>query len=365
MNISDELLFVESKTARDQGLTQLKVQYSEELVLNKVKVLVFAVWKAVGRISRQQLADFYEVSVDSIDKNYQRHRDEFDIDGVEVLRGRDLREVRDILSLTSSSPQETVYTPAGALRMGFILRDSQVAKAVRTAVIVIVQNIGKQVSSEAVLKGFTQAYPIISPLVESNKVKISAPFSNYWEKMKVTLLRNYPNGGIPDMGKDDIRKNIQFLSGYTDFFKLQGKKELTFELSSSIRARYPDLITDIFSYQDGDNIIKSIIMFQFDNLIIDADYVENCIGRGYIQVAKESLQIDSAYLIFVAPFGATSYAEDYIRRRLVSDYKGYVGVLTVKDLADFLYAQASSNRKLGTVKGAISSDFKKIYLLFS
>jgi DNA replication protein DnaC len=98
MNISNELLFVESKTARDQGLTELKAQHLEELVLNKVKALVFAVWKAVGRISRQQLADFYEVSIDSIDKNYQRHKDEFDIDGVEVLRGKDLKEVRDILS---------------------------------------------------------------------------------------------------------------------------------------------------------------------------------------------------------------------------------------------------------------------------
>jgi hypothetical protein len=101
MNISDELLFVESKTARDQGLTRLKSQHLEEIVLSKVKALFFVVWKGISRISRQQLADFYDVSVDSIDKNYQRHKDEFDIDGVEVLRGKDLKDVRDSMSLTS------------------------------------------------------------------------------------------------------------------------------------------------------------------------------------------------------------------------------------------------------------------------
>jgi hypothetical protein len=45
---------------------------------------------------------------------------------------------------------------------------------------------------------------------------------------------------------------------------------------------------------------------------------------------------------------------------LVSDYRGYVGVLTVKDLADFLYIQAISTRKLGLVKGELVSEFKKM-----
>lgn len=61
-------------------------------------------------------------------------KDEFDSDGVEVLSGAALREVRRIMRLTSSTPKETIYTSAGALRMGFILRDSEVAKTVRTAV---------------------------------------------------------------------------------------------------------------------------------------------------------------------------------------------------------------------------------------
>jgi hypothetical protein len=87
-----------------------------------IKIYI-GVWQGVGRISREQLADFYEVSVATIDSNYQRNKDEFASDGVEVLRGVGLKDVRRIMRLTSKTPQETVYTPAGALRMGFILRD--------------------------------------------------------------------------------------------------------------------------------------------------------------------------------------------------------------------------------------------------
>nr|AAA25515.1 ORF [Nostoc sp.] len=178
--------------------------------------------------------------------------------------------------------------------------------------------------------------------------------------MKSTLSRNYPNGGIPNYSKDDIRKDIQFLSTYTDNLKLEGVKELRFELSSELRAKYPDLTSDLFHFETDDGSKKAVIMFQFDKLIIDVEYVEQCVGRGYLQIAKESLNVDKSYLVFVAPFGATSYAEDYIRKRLSSENKGCVGVLTVQELANFLYTQAISSRKLGTAKGEINSGFKHL-----
>jgi hypothetical protein len=90
------------------------------------------------------------------------------------------------------------------------------------------------------------------------------------------------------------------------------------------------------------------------------DYVQECVGRGYIQTAKESLGVDRACLIFVSPFGATSYAADYINRYLVNDYKGYVGVLTLKELADILYDQAWNARNLGTAKGEVTKEFSKL-----
>ncbi len=352
-------LLEESKTIRDESLTRLRSQANEEQVLNKVKALMFAVWEGKSIISRKLLADFYEISILALDKNHQRYKDEFDKDGVEVIQGKRLRYVRDKLSLTSKSPKETVYTAAGALRMGFILRDSEVAKEVRSMTIQIIQGRGKQLDNKIVIQSLIQSHPILGTLTENRRMKISAPFSRYWSKMKNTLKRQYPNGGIDGYSKDKIRKTIQFLSGYTDNFKLQGVKGLKYKIANEIKDKYPDLTSDIFSYQNIDGSEgKAVILFQFDSLIIRQSFVESCIGRSYLQIASESLGLDKAYLVFVAPFGVDSYAEDYIRTRLPIEHKGNVGVLTVKELAEFLYTQAESTRKLNTIRGELKKEFK-------
>lgn len=359
MDFSDDFL-VESKTARDEGLAKLKAQHSEERILNKVKSLFFAVWQGVGRTTRQQLADFYEVPIATVDSNYKRNKDEFDSDGVEVLRGERLREARGIMPLASSTAQETVYTPAGALRMGFILRDSEVAKMVRTAAIRFIQGVGQQVSGQIVLQSLINSHPSLSHLVQGSSLKVSAPYSSCWDKMKSSLRKKYSTGGIPGMSSDDIRKAVQFCSTYTDRFKLQGIKELNRQVAGQPRGQYPGLISDVIPFEANGETGTVVLMFQFQDLIIDMDYVQECVGRGYIQTAKSDLGVDRACLIFVSPFGATSYAEDYISRYLVNGYKGYVGVLMVKELADILYDQAWHARTLGTAKGEVTKEFSNL-----
>jgi hypothetical protein len=368
LDFSNELL-VESKSLREEGILKLKIQNSEQKILTKVKQLFFAVWRENAWTTRQDLADFYEVSVENIDSNYQRHKDEFESDGVEVIRGLGLKEAKRIMRLPSTTSQETIYTSAGALRMGFILRDSEIAKTVRTIAIKFIQGIGQKVETTFVLQCLTQSYPALSPFIEQKNLKVSAPFSRYWQKMKSTLKKNYPYGGITykdsqgkDCGKktDEIRKDVQFLSTYTDNFRLQGIKELRYELASEIRAKYPHLISEVLNFEVDDRLGSTVVMFQFDDLIIEESYIEKCVGRGYIELAKEYLNVDQAYLFFVAPFGATSYAEDYIKTRLPIEYRGHVGVLTVKELAEFLYNQAMSTRRLGTMKGELTTEFKQL-----
>jgi hypothetical protein len=53
----------------------------------------------VGRVSREQLAQFYEVSVATIDTNNKRRRDEFDVDGAEVIEGKDLKDAKGLVLL--------------------------------------------------------------------------------------------------------------------------------------------------------------------------------------------------------------------------------------------------------------------------
>ena len=351
---------VESKSAREQGIDKLKLQHSEERILKKVKQLFFAVWKDAARATRQQIADFYEVPVATIDSNYKDHKEEFQSDGVENVTGSDLKALKGVIPLSENAPAAVIYTPAGALRMGFILRDSEVAKTVRTIAIRFIQGVGQQIGSQEILQGLTSSYPVLSSFIERKAPKISAPLANHWSKMKSTLRKNYPNGGIANKKTDEIRKDIQFLSTYTDTFKLQGIKELRYQLASEPKGKYPSLISDLLNFDVADGSGSTVIMFQFDDLVIDVPYVEDCVGRGYIQLAKEFLKVDQAYLFFVAPFGATSYAEDHIKNRLPIEYKGYVGVLTVEELARFLHAQAVSSRKLGIAKGEIATEFKTL-----
>jgi hypothetical protein len=178
--------------------------------------------------------------------------------------------------------------------------------------------------------------------------------------MKSTLKKKYSTGGLPGMPSDELRKAIQFCSTYTDYFKLQGIKELNREIAGQARGQYPSLISDVFPFEADGETGTVVLMFQFQDVVIDMDYVQECVGRGYIQTAKDSLGVDRACLIFVSPFGATSYAADYINRYLVNDYKGYVGVLTLKELADILYDQAWNARNLGTAKGEVTKEFSKL-----
>ncbi len=134
MTIISDSVLVESKSARDNQLESVSPKDAQS-ILNKVKALFFAVWKNEGITTTEQLAAFYEIEPNSIRQVLKRHQDEFELDGLKSLRGKNLREVRDILSLTSTAVNLTIWTPRAALRLGMLLRDSVIAKAVRTSAV--------------------------------------------------------------------------------------------------------------------------------------------------------------------------------------------------------------------------------------
>ncbi|MEP0872390.1 hypothetical protein NDA01_21480 [Trichocoleus desertorum AS-A10] len=140
MTIVSDSVLVESKSARDNQLAQVSHDRATE-VLNKTKALFFALWQGVGLASSHHLAEFYETDVETVQKLCQRHRDEFETDGLKVLRGQDLRDAVDILSIPSKTSQALVWTPRAALRLGMLLRDSEIAKAIRTSLLDAVEHI--------------------------------------------------------------------------------------------------------------------------------------------------------------------------------------------------------------------------------
>ncbi|MGW5520022.1 hypothetical protein [Nocardia africana] len=103
-------------------------------VLDKVKVL--RTLPDDMHVTTEMVAEFYEVSRDAIWQLVKRNSDELASDGYRVLRPR---EVTDMLSVTPSelglpngTSQVALFPRRAVLRVGMLLRDSEVAKRVRT-----------------------------------------------------------------------------------------------------------------------------------------------------------------------------------------------------------------------------------------
>lgn len=134
VTILDDSVLVESKSARENQLATINEERATE-ILNKIKLLYFSLFQGEGIATTEKLADFFEVETATIRQIRKRHSEEFNGDGVKTLRGKTLSDVRDTLSLTSRQSSITVWTPRSALRLGMLLRDSEVAKAVRTTLL--------------------------------------------------------------------------------------------------------------------------------------------------------------------------------------------------------------------------------------
>ena len=358
MNLTPSVL-VESKTARDGSLLEVGSTEEQKALLNKVKELFFSLWNGSQWVTREDLADFYQVSVETIDSNYQRNKDEFDLDGVKVLRGKDLSDAKRILRLALKASQVTIYSSAGVLRMGFILRDSEVAKDVRTASIRLIQSLPEIVEPK-VLEAITTGLPVLSSTVRQGHLEIASPFEAFYKQIERKLKGQYPNGGIHGFSKEDIREKLAALSTYTENLKFNSQKQMNFPVGDGERSRYPDLTSSPFEVLVDGGSRKVVFMLQISDLIVRYKDVEEAVCRRYIETAKEHHQCDYAFLFLVSPFGANPEAKKHIESTLPEDVKGSIGVMTVKQVAHLLRDQAWRERDHGPTKGRINTEFSDI-----
>ncbi|MGW4237785.1 hypothetical protein ACWEJP_13240 [Streptomyces sp. NPDC004749] len=123
---------LESRSMRDSVMGRVDA-------LDKVKALVML--PDGIHVRSEDVARYFEVSTGVIRQLTARHRSELSLNGMRVLRGSDLREYQsDSLSLSSASvgsyPQRrsslTLYTRRTVLNIAMLLRDSDIARSVRT-----------------------------------------------------------------------------------------------------------------------------------------------------------------------------------------------------------------------------------------
>ncbi|GHI06372.1 restriction endonuclease [Streptomyces cellostaticus] len=125
----NESALLESKTLRDSVLERTDV-------LDRVKAL--SLLPDGMHVTTAMVAAYFGVTVEAIRQLKARHREELTCNGMVTLQGRDLAEFkRDVLSrYPGSYPQPrsslTLYSRRAILNVAMLLRDSEVARQVRT-----------------------------------------------------------------------------------------------------------------------------------------------------------------------------------------------------------------------------------------
>lgn len=126
-------------------------------VLEKVKGLLLI--PGTEFATTQQVADFYEVDNEAVQKVMQRNSDELLFDGMITLTGKETKEKLgsdnmstqnfrgyfELNGVKMNNRANTLFPRRAILRVGMLLRDSKVAKEVRTQLLNIEEKTTKEV----------------------------------------------------------------------------------------------------------------------------------------------------------------------------------------------------------------------------
>lgn len=111
-------------------------------VLHKVRA--FCQLPIDTHITTELVARFYGVTTDAIRQMVVDHRDELTANGFRVLTGGELRDFKSLSGSSSRAASAAVFSLRAVLNVGMLLRDSDVAKEVRTRLLDIHQEHAEQ-----------------------------------------------------------------------------------------------------------------------------------------------------------------------------------------------------------------------------
>ena len=163
----NETQFIDDRTLRDNSVNHYEV-------LEKVKNLLLI--PELDVMTTEQVADYYEVDYDAVKKVYQRNADELESDGMHIekmenfLKGQNVsfQKERNKAILTYDNGITFSVTNRGLkvfprraiLRVGMLLRDSAIAKEVRTQLL----NIEEKSSEEVKVQDINEEQSLMLPV---------------------------------------------------------------------------------------------------------------------------------------------------------------------------------------------------------
>lgn len=137
--INNEQIFTESKILREEYIDKVDI-------LDKIKIIPYLTNDLV--ISVEQIANYYEVTNKAINTVVDRHREELEEDGIMVLKGQELKDFKQKVSVLHSEERMinpktsnlTILTKRAMLRIGMLLTTSSVAIKVRNYLLNLEEN---------------------------------------------------------------------------------------------------------------------------------------------------------------------------------------------------------------------------------
>lgn len=160
--------FINNRSVRDANINKVEI-------LNKVKALTTL--PDDMHVTVEMAADYYEVGVKAIKSITLRHRDELESDGLKVLKGYEFENFVSFslkpanIEVSPKTRSLTLIPRRALLRIGMLLRDSEVAKQVRSYLLnveEIAQEEAPEINQQALLQLLEERDKQINRLKEDN-----------------------------------------------------------------------------------------------------------------------------------------------------------------------------------------------------
>ena len=124
------LKYVESQSVRNDTLDNISYDF-----LDKIKIIPYLTNDMV--ISTNQIANFYECGLEAVKTIIKRNREEFENDGMIVLKGQDLKDFKEEIGEVQNEPtlnyasSLTILPKRSLFRIGMILTNNAIATKIR------------------------------------------------------------------------------------------------------------------------------------------------------------------------------------------------------------------------------------------
>lgn len=201
----DELL--ESKELRDKLVSKLEV-------LEKTKKLILL--PSTELMTTKMVAEYFEVSQEVIRDNIRRNKDEITENGMKMMSYGEIKEIinsENISHLKISRQGTNIFSKRAVLNIAMLLRDSEVAKKVRTTLL----DQQEEMTDEQKVKSITEEEQLLLAIMKS-----SSPVE---QAIAVSELNNYHNRHKAELNVL-IEKQKPKADSYDTFMSAEGYQKM-------------------------------------------------------------------------------------------------------------------------------------------